>query len=344
MERVIYLNDINWGKVTLDSENGFNFVNFSPVHAVNITIKSHGTIPYVTRTALNNGISGFVEAIDIDNNKINSGNCISFGGETGCFFYQLVDFIAGNNMHGIYHKNLSKKSALILIAILNKTFSNIYSYGYAMIPSRIEGTKINVPVTSNNEIDFKVLEEIYDETIKEIPNISKTTNQLTNGTISLNDRKWHQFVIEDILDVNNGVRLTKENMIDGNTPFIGATSKNNGITNWVSNTNKSLNSNVLGVNYNGSVVDNFYHPYHAIFSDDVKRIHIKNQSVGANVYKYLFLKTVFLQHKNQYQYGYKFDSNRMKKQKITLPVNNDGNPDWQFMEDYIKSLPNGDLI
>ncbi len=54
-------------------------------------------------------------------------------------------------------------------------------------------------------------------------------------------------------------------MKKGNKPFIGATDSNNGITAFVSNTNTSEDSNILGVNYNGSVVDNFYHPYKAIF-------------------------------------------------------------------------------
>ena len=43
-------------------------------------------------------------------------------------------------------------------------------------------------------------------------------------------------------------------MQDGNIPFIGATDSNNDITNFVSNTNVSHDKNVLGVNYNGSVV------------------------------------------------------------------------------------------
>ena len=29
----------------------------------------------------------------------------------------------------------------------------------------------------------------------------------------------------------------------------------------------------------------------------------------------------------------------MKKSRIKLPVTSSGEPDWQFMEDYIKSLP-----
>ena len=61
--------------------------------------------------------------------------------------------------------------------------------------------------------------------------------------------------------------------------YIGRLEKKNGNRprKEVSNTNNSLDRNVLGVNYNGSVVENFYHPYEAIFSDDVKRIHWQDE-------------------------------------------------------------------
>lgn len=259
-------------------------------------------------------------------------------------FYQPVNFIAGNNMHGIYHKKLSKKSALILIAILNKALSNIYSYGYAMIPSRIKGTKINVPITINNEIDFKVLERIYDESIKGIPNISKTTNQLTNSTISLNDRKWKLFRVDSLFDVYTGEDLPKYVRNEGNIPFIGSSSKNNGITDWIDNSaNKTKYSkNSLGVNRNGSIGYAFYHPYQAYFSGDTRFLKTKKIKLTAEVG--LFLSTVISQQKKQFSYGFKLGSNRLRKLKINLPVDINGNPDWEFMEDYIKSLPNGDLI
>ncbi|GEA97437.1 hypothetical protein LBR02_00020 [Levilactobacillus brevis] len=137
--------------------------------------------------------------------------------------------------------------------------------------------------------------------------------------------------------------MTKKDIKNGKTPFIGATDSNNGITAFSSKTNESLDQNTLGVNYNGSVVDNFYHPYKAIFSDDVKRIHIKNVDFPS-AEMYFFLKTVILKQKNKYQYGYKFNSKRMNQQKIMLPIDSNNQPDWQFMEDYIKSLPNANLI
>ena len=109
-----------------------------------------------------------------------------------------------------------------------------------------------------------------------------------------------------------------------------------GITEFVSNTNSSEDSNVLGVNYNGSVVENFYHPYKAVFSDDVKRLSFKE--VEGNKYLFLFVKTQILKQKVKYQYGYKFNGKRMKSQKIMLPVTSKNKPDYEYVENYMKQL------
>ena len=47
---------------------------------------------------------------------------------------------------------------------------------------------------------------------------------------------------------------------------------------------------------------------------------------------------IILQQKNKYSYAYKFNSTRMKRQIIMLPVNDAGHPDYEYMEQYIKNL------
>ena len=42
-----------------------------------------------------------------------------------------------------------------------------------------------------------------------------------------NDVKWKEFFLEDVVAICNGVRLTKSDMEDGDTPFIGASEMNN---------------------------------------------------------------------------------------------------------------------
>ena len=124
----------------------------------------------------------------------------------------------------------------------------------------------------------------------------------------------------------------------GNRPFIGATDNyiNNGITEWVNNTNESIDQNLLGVNYNGSVGEVFYHPYECIFSDDVKRFHLKDYE--DNAYVLLFFKAIILQQKSKFGYLYKFNAERMSKQRLLVPVNDAGEPDYEYMEQYSKNM------
>lgn len=150
----------------------------------------------------------------------------------------------------------------------------------------------------------------------------------------LSSVRWKSFVLSDIFTISSGKRLTKADMKVGKRPFIGATDSNNGITAWVDNTNESLDKLVLGVNYNGSVVETFFHPYECIFSDDVKRLHLKNGITSYHVM--LFLKTMIIQQKVKFEYGYKFNEKRMQRQKILLPVTDDNSPNWQFMEEYMR--------
>lgn len=146
---------------------------------------------------------------------------------------------------------------------------------------------------------------------------------------------WHEFFMEDIVNIENGKRLTKNDMKPGSIPFIGASELNNGITAYTSSKNESIDKNVLGVNYNGSVGFSFYHPYEAIFSDDVKRVSWKDDSRN-NKYTLLFLSSMIKMQKDKYAYGYKFNSQRMKRQKLLLPIKEDLSIDWQFMEDYMR--------
>jgi len=153
---------------------------------------------------------------------------------------------------------------------------------------------------------------------------------------TINERQWKAFCIDDIFEIDPGKRLTRAEMKPGKMPFIGASDSGNGITAFVSNENRTMDSNVLGVNYNGSVAESFYHPYKCIFSDDVKRFRLKDRE--GDKYIYLFLKTLISMQKGKYQYGYKFNENRMRRQKILIPVDASGRPDYDYMQSAMRGL------
>ena len=214
-----------------------------------------------------------------------------------------------------------------------------FTYSRKWKPSRMKKSTLILPINIHGEPNYRYMEnyikQLYNSKInKYLSYIKQRKNDLKYVEIEpLNNKKWESFYINDLFIISSGKRLTKANMQKGTTPFIGATSLNNGITNFVSNKNDSIDSNVLGVNYNGSVVENFYHPYKCLFSDDVKRFHLKNHTDNKEVL--LFFKSIILKQKDKYMYGYKFNAERMKQQLIFVPIDNKLNPDYEYMEQYM---------
>ena len=59
-----------------------------------------------------------------------------------------------------------------------------------------------------------------------------------------------------------------------------------------------------------------------------------------NVYTASFIITLLNQEKYRYPvFGRAFTKDLIKDTLLRLPIDEDGNPDYKFMEEYIKSLP-----
>lgn len=251
-------------------------------------------------------------------------------------------------MYYIKNVRINKFIGLFLQCSLQSSVEKCFSFGNGMIPERVKKKKIVLPVDANGEPNRGFMEQYIKniEQKKVIDYIAFASKKMKkNGykrISELKGKKWKEFYIGDIYDIKSGCSLTKENMINGNTPFIGASANNNAVTNFVSNTNRSLDKNVVNINFNGSVGEAFYHPYTALFSGDVKRLHLKDYP--DNEYINLFIITSIKSQKDKYSYGYKFSEKRMIRQYIKLLVNDAGNPDYEYMEQYIKNLEYNKII
>lgn len=342
------MSDIDWKDFQIGGKEGVFSIksSISEIDKKNLNDEV-GETPYVTRTDLNNGISMYVTKNQDKKYIPNKGNVISIGLDTQTIFYQPTEFYTGQNIQILSHEKMNEDIARYLIPLLKIQLSKFSWGGNGATLKRLNNSRIMLPINEKDELHWEYMEEqgkaLYDRKHNDIlkylrkKQIALKTQLSTTNEHILEEKSWAEFVIEDIVDIKSGVRLTKDDQKEGSTPFIGATEYNNGVTAYVSNINNSLDSNVIGVNYNGAVVESFYHPYKALFSDDVKRIELKNTSYQ-NKYVYLFLITMIEMQKKKYMYSYKFNAKRMSKQKILLPINSIGNPDWQFMENYMKQI------
>ena len=297
-----------------------------------------GNMPYVSSSAVNNGVDNFIgnkDGIRIFNDCITLAN----SGSVGTAFYHPYSFVASDHVTKLKNAKFTKYIYLFIAAIANR-LSEKYSFNREINDKRLGREKIMLPVDDNDQPDYAFMEAYMKGVEKRL--LSQYKTYLTqvhsserNGGGNFKVTHWKAYSLNEICDIKPGVRLVSRQMTEGKRPFIGAADSNNGVTNFVSNTNASLDNNVLGVNYNGNgVAIGFYHPYEAIFTDDVKRIKFK-EHVG-NKYVYLFLKAAIMKQKSKYQYGYKFSGERMNRQKIILPVTANEVPDFQYMERYMR--------
>ena len=62
-------------------------------------------------------------------------------------------------------------------------------------------------------------------------------------------------------------------------------------------------------------------------------------STPLNEYNALFLCAIIYQKRGEFGWlGYKFSVDRVRNLMVLLPADNAGNPDWDYMENYIKEL------
>lgn len=157
----------------------------------------------------------------------------------------------------------------------------------------------------------------------------------------LNLSNWKWFKYDELFDIERGKGPRKMDLDgSGSTPVVTSSDANNGWTDFTDFVATHL-GNTIAVNRNGSVGEAFYQPIPFCSTEDV---HIFKPKFNFNLYIAIFLITLIKKEKYRYNYGRKWGIERMKASKIKLPVKGDGNPDWDFMENYIKTLPYSSAI
>lgn len=158
-----------------------------------------------------------------------------------------------------------------------------------------------------------------------------------NEIAKLEEKEWRAFPIDSIFKIESGCDIYDKERNEGKIPYITSSAENNGIKYFVSNMNSTYESNVIAVNRNGSVGYAFYHKYPALFSNDcrkLKMLHCPRDNEAVS----LFMTTQIMQQKEKYNYSLKMGTNRLSRQKIMLPIDDKGNPDYPYMEQYIKNI------
>ena len=150
----------------------------------------------------------------------------------------------------------------------------------------------------------------------------------------IDTKKWCWFLYKDIFTIKTFKGNNILNSIKGDIPFVSASAFNNGITAYVKSEDIEKGGKIT-VARNGSVCSAFYQSQDFCASpDDIRIFELKGHKM--NKYIGIFLCTLIEKEKYRFAYGRKFGTKRMQNQRIKLPVNIKGAPDWEWIEKFIK--------
>jgi len=280
-----------------------------------------GNTPLISSRGTNNGIVGFVDKEPSYKNVINvprTGTiCYAFFQENSCC-------INSDSIVLIPKKEFTKEEMIFITLLIRKQIFK-YNYGRKVTPDRL----------GNTEIPTKFPKYIYE---KRKIDFSKMKFKITSNKIELYNRKWKEFEYSKIFNIERGYYNKRPEEI-GKLNFVSASMFNNGVTDRIdfSVVEKIYSGNCVIIVNNGHAGEAFYQKQDFTCSHDVNIIRLKDKEI--NIFISFFLIPLFKKEKYRFNYGRKWRFDRMLKNIIKLPVNENGKPDWDFMEDYIKSLP-----
>lgn len=189
--------------------------------------------------------------------------------------------------------------------------------------------------------------QMFEKSIREYINYQVAFNRVNsdiiyaptlNCTLTNNTDNWKWFNLGDKrLFAIKGSKTTPKKELElsgeGDYPYVTTQARDNGVSGFY-----GVYTEQGGCFTIDSAVKGYcsWHEEDFSASDHVEKL---LPQFKCNNYIAMFIVTIINMEQYRYNYGIKCNQNRIKNMKIKLPVDSNGNPDWDFMETYIKSLP-----
>lgn len=159
------LHDCKWMKFKISSfsDEPYKATAYNAIDLIESDKTIGTTIPYITRTDVNNGCKCHVINEKFDD--IEKGNAITIGDTTATIYYQEDDFICGDHMVVLRSNYFNKYTGLFIVTLLNMERFR-YNYGRAFNKGFVANTELQLPVIPNTgNPDWQFMEDY----IKSLP-------------------------------------------------------------------------------------------------------------------------------------------------------------------------------
>ena len=347
--------NVKWGEYKLG--NLFEIKSTSSFNTDKLT--DGDEYDYVTRTSQNQGIlrsTGFV-----NKKNINPAGTWSLGLLQMDFFYRQKPWYAGQFVRKIVPKIIIPEGAkLFFQTILNGQKDTLLSVLVRNVDKLFKNTKIYLPQTKDNKINFEFMELIVHELtmsrLHELEGYLLATG-LSNYILTDSEQsafrgfenlQWREFPMDDLFEKVETKRMSykakelpKQPRNNYTLPCLTSSFMNQGLNYYAPRNGATILNNVISIPSNSDVYRAYYQPNDFTVLSDAYAIRWKDESIELQDKQYLFLVTCINKVTNLPIYSYK---NKLggwevvKNKHILLPVNANNQPDLVAMEQIISAL------
>lgn len=294
-----------------------------------------GSTPRVTVSNFNNGITGFYSDIDDKNYRIYE-NFISVS-FLGTVFYQKNKASLDMKVHclkPISHE-LNLYIATFIVNVVRKAISN-FAYQDQLSSTVLPLLTIKLPARDGKP-DWEYMESYMKNIMQESEQNIENLRNINNSKKKINLNNWKSFTIGKLFEniVKPPVLHTKDVTENVNgIPYVVRTKFDNGIKYNVEKNLQMQPSPAGTISFGAENATFFYQEMEYVSGRDIYYIDTRYLTKYACLFVVTCLQTIV----EKYSYNYGMFPELVKKEEIKLPVNKNGEPDWEFMENYMKNI------
>ncbi|WP_308514291.1 restriction endonuclease subunit S [uncultured Turicimonas sp.] len=313
-----------------------------------------GSIPFIGASAQNNGKTGTVG----NNTNLHSGNTISvsYNGSVGEAFYQPLSYWASDDINVLYPNfELTHRIALYIITALRK-LGKSYGYGFKWHLKRMEKDSINLPVNDKDQLDLQFMEdyireleedyirELEEDYIRELDTYLKVAGlndyELSDDELQIlkNPPNYSSFKVNELFLVEQSKKKFNANSVKfgGSFPYVARGSSANGIRGYIDQNPVYLNE-ARTISFGQDTATAYYQDKEFFTGDKIKVFKAKEQELNEETG--LFLVATLQKSFSLYSWGSSsFSQDALENEKISFPLNDNKEPDWNYMEAFIKAV------
>ena len=335
-----------------------------PLKIPDLTVQSNVVYPFYGQATLNNGIISYLSITErVLNNPEGKPTILIHSNNQNVVYLETPFYLKDG--HGatsvLQSEFLNEKIALYLMTSIKKVITKKFSYNEKATKIALKNTYIQLPVDDNEKIDYEYMErciseleeerisELEEERISELDSYLKVSH-LENYNLTKSEsntlKQYHtnkviyaDFRIGDLFDIHptKSYGVTNRTLFktNGKTPVVVNSSIGNGIGGYVG-LKPTEKGNMITYTDTTTSEGIFYQPNDFIGYSHIQGLYpLHNVEWSENALLY-FLALFKKQASGRFDYATKFNRKIAADMIVKLPVMEDGNIDFTFMENFIQ--------